>query len=82
LQKHFHKVKKISSLFSLRSPLSKRRSHRSFIDEKISAGDISQILWAAYGITQPLPERPGMKGGLRTAPSAGATYPLRFDMTA
>jgi SagB-type dehydrogenase family enzyme len=63
---------------SVEESLSKRRSHRSFIDEKISAEDISQILWAAYGITKPLPERPGMKGGLRTAPSAGATYPLQL----
>jgi SagB-type dehydrogenase family enzyme len=63
---------------SVEEALSKRRSHRSFIDEKISAEDISQILWAAYGITKPLPERPGMKGGLRTAPSAGATYPLQL----
>jgi SagB-type dehydrogenase family enzyme len=25
-----------------------------------------------------MPERPGLKGGLRTAPSAGATYPLQL----
>jgi SagB-type dehydrogenase family enzyme len=63
---------------SVEEALSKRRSHRSFIDEKISAEDISQILWAAYGITKPMPERPGIRGGFRTAPSAGATYPLQL----
>jgi len=63
---------------SVEEAISKRRSHRSFIEEKISAEDISQILWAAYGITQPIPDRPGLKGGLRAAPSAGAMYPLQL----
>lgn len=63
---------------SVEEALSTRRSHRSFIDEKISAEDISQILWAAYGITKPLSGFPLTQGGLRTAPSAGAMYPLQL----
>jgi SagB-type dehydrogenase family enzyme len=58
--------------------LSHRRSHRSFLKEAISAEDLSQILWAAYGITQPLTGYPQTRGGLRTAPSAGALYPLEL----
>jgi len=34
------------------------------------------MLWAAYGITRPLSGYPQTRGGLRTAPSAGARYPL------
>ena len=55
--------------------LSKRRSRRSFLGEALSAAEISQILWAANGVS----EIPGsLRGGreFRTAPSAGATYPL------
>jgi SagB-type dehydrogenase family enzyme len=62
---------------SVEEALSKRRSHRAYVDEQISAEDISQILWAAYGITRPMPGYPRINGGLRTAPSAGATYPLQ-----
>jgi SagB-type dehydrogenase family enzyme len=62
---------------SVEEALSKRRSHRYYVDEQISAEDISQILWAAYGITRPMPGYPRINGGLRTAPSAGATYPLQ-----
>lgn len=48
-----------------------RRSIRSYRDEALSLGEISQILWAAQGIT----EKQGYK---RAAPSAGATYPLEI----
>lgn len=53
---------------SLESALAHRRSIRRFADRPLSWQEISQILWAAQGIT----------GGreLRTAPSAGAIYPL------
>jgi SagB-type dehydrogenase family enzyme len=56
----------------------KRRSHRSFIKAAISAEDLSQILWSAYGITEPLDGYPQTRGGLRTSPSAGAVYPLEL----
>lgn len=54
---------------SLVESLAKRRSVRQFSDQPLSAEQIGQLLWAAQGITN--------KGwGLRTAPSAGALYPL------
>ena len=62
---------------SVEEALSNRRSRRNFQDVPISKEQLSQILWAAYGITQPRPE-PHLRGGLRTTPSAGATYPLEI----
>jgi SagB-type dehydrogenase family enzyme len=54
---------------SVEEALAKRRSIRSFSAEKLTIEEISQLLWSAQGITQ--------KGsGFRTAPSAGALYPL------
>jgi SagB-type dehydrogenase family enzyme len=45
-----------------------RRSVRSYKDEPLALKEVSQLLWAAQGITDPR--------GFRTAPSAGALYPL------
>jgi SagB-type dehydrogenase family enzyme len=53
----------------LSEALARRRSIRSFTGRPLTQGQISQLCWAAQGITD---ER-----GYRTAPSAGATYPLR-----
>jgi len=46
---------------------------------------VSQVLWAAFGVTLPRedrpdapPNRPSFRGGFRTAPSAGATFPLEI----
>jgi len=63
---------------SVEEALSSRRSHRYFTNEAISAEDLSQILWSAYGITMPLPGSLRVQGGLRTAPSAGALFPLKI----
>jgi SagB-type dehydrogenase family enzyme len=52
---------------SLEKALSERRTMRSYSDQALTLADISQILWAAQGITEP-------KRGLRTAPSAQASY--------
>lgn len=54
---------------SVERALRERRTVRSFKDEPLTLREISQLLWAAQGITE------GTKG-LRTAPSAGALYPL------
>jgi SagB-type dehydrogenase family enzyme len=48
--------------------LRSRRSVRDFADEPLSLAQVSQLLWAAQGITS--------REGFRTAPSAGALYPL------
>jgi SagB-type dehydrogenase family enzyme len=55
---------------SLEETLMQRRSTRSFSEIPLTAAEIGQILWAAQGITD---ER-----GFRTAPSAGALYPLEI----
>ena len=54
---------------SLEETLEKRRSIRSFTSQTLTWEQISQLLWAAQGITE-------TRYGLRTAPSAGGTYPL------
>ena len=63
---------------SVEKALANRRSQRRFQDSALSAEQLSQILWAAYGVTAPKPERPTLRGGLRTAPSAGALYPFEI----
>lgn len=54
---------------SVEEALLKRRSIREYGDEPLSYEQVAQLLWAAQGITEP-------RWGFRTAPSAGATYPL------
>lgn len=51
----------------------KRRSVREFADTKILPEELSDILWAAQGIT-------GEHGGVkhRSVPSAGALYPMEI----
>ncbi|HUU27738.1 MAG TPA: SagB/ThcOx family dehydrogenase [archaeon] len=55
--------------FSLEEVIRQRRSVRSFSSRPLSIEEISQLLWAAQGITDSL-------RGFRSAPSAGALYPL------
>ncbi|MCG2789502.1 MAG: SagB/ThcOx family dehydrogenase [Actinomycetia bacterium] len=57
------------SNYSLEQALAKRRSVRTFSGKEIEIEKISQLLWAAQGITK-------KDTGFRTAPSAGALYPL------
>ncbi len=54
---------------SVEKALLERRSVRVYKDEPLTLIEVSQLLWAAQGITDP-----GRR--LRTAPSAGALYPL------
>ena len=63
---------------SVEKALVNRRSRRNFQDKAVSLNQLSQILWAAYGITLPVPDVPSLRGGLRTTPSAGALYPLEI----
>lgn len=68
---------------SLEKVIKERRSVRSYSDEALSVADAAQLLWAAYGITEPRPDGPAfMRGGLRTAPSAGALYPFEIYLVA
>ena len=56
---------------SLEEAITRRRSVRDFSSQSISQSQLSQILWAAQGISN-------TGGGYRTVPSAGATYPLEL----
>jgi SagB-type dehydrogenase family enzyme len=60
---------------SVEEALLKRRSVRDYKPEPLSIAEVSQILWAAQGITDDI-------DGLRTAPSAGALYPLEIYLVA
>ena len=51
--------------------IQKRRSLRDFSDEPLSIQELSHLLWSSQGITR---EIQGF--ALRTAPSAGALYPV------
>jgi SagB-type dehydrogenase family enzyme len=54
---------------SLAEALAQRRSIRRFTGQALTTNQLSQLCWSAQGITH--------QGNRRTAPSAGATYPLR-----
>ncbi len=56
---------------SLAEAIARRRSIRDFTPEPITQSELSEILWAAQGITD-------KSWRCRTVPSAGATYPLEF----
>jgi SagB-type dehydrogenase family enzyme len=62
--------------------LAQRRSVRTYADQPLTLAEVSQLLWAAYGITKPVPDLPQLRGGIRTAPSAGALYPLELYVVA
>ena len=55
----------------LAEAIARRRSIRDFTPEPITQSELSEILWAAQGITN-------KSWRCRTVPSAGATYPLEF----
>jgi SagB-type dehydrogenase family enzyme len=59
---------RLQGALSLEETLAQRRSVRSFTEEELTREEISQLLWAAQGLTA--------AWGGRTAPSAGALYPL------
>lgn len=59
---------------SVEKALQKRRSLRQYKNLPITLQDVSQLLWAAQGISG--------TGGRRTAPSAGALYPLEVHVVA
>jgi SagB-type dehydrogenase family enzyme len=59
---------------SLEQSLLERRSVRSYSGQPLTLQEISQMLWAAQGITDP--------AGFRTAPSAGGLYPLELYIVA
>lgn len=56
----------------LDSVLEQRRSIRKFASRALTDAELGQLLWAGQGITSP--------HGYRTAPSAGALYPLTLEV--
>jgi len=59
---------------SIEQSLLWRRSIRSYTGESLTLPQVAQLLWAAQGVTDPT--------GFRTAPSAGALYPLELYVVA
>ncbi len=59
----------LSGAMSVEAAIASRRSQRSYRKAPLTMAEISQILWAAQGVTDP-------QRGLRTAPSARALYLL------
>ncbi len=57
-----------SGPWSVEGALAERRSVREYTGDVLTRAELGQLLWAAQGITG--------REGLRTAPSAGALYPL------
>jgi len=60
---------RLDSETSIEKALLKRRSIREYIPGSLTLQDVGQLLWAAQGITH-------SERGFRTAPSAGALFPL------
>ncbi len=60
------------SKISVEQALQRRRSVREYDHESLDLVEVSQLLWAAQGLTHP--------DGKRTSPSAGALYPLNIYM--
>ncbi len=60
---------------SLEKTMKNRRSQRSFSRDALTLQEVSQLLWAAHGITDTVDM-------LRTAPSAGALFPLEIYLFA
>lgn len=71
---------------SLEEALARRRSVRHFTRRPLSINEVSQLLWAGQGESRNRDGRkPGHAYGLeygRTAPSAGALYPLEIYIVA
>ena len=59
---------------SVEQALRSRRSVRRYDERALGLDEVSQVLWAAQGITT--------TDGKRTAPSAGALYPLEIYLIA
>ncbi len=60
---------RLDGRISLERVLAMRRSIREYSNEPLTLNELSQLLWATYGVTEP-------KHGFKTTPSAGATFPL------
>jgi SagB-type dehydrogenase family enzyme len=74
---------RLEGTVSVEAALANRRSIRTYVEKPLTLADVSQLLWSAYGITKTGENMPPfLRGGLRTAPSAGARYPLDLYLAA
>jgi len=72
LESKWNKIQLLAPNFkglSVEQALQRRNSERRYSREELTLEQLSQLLWAAQGIT-----RPG--SGKRTAPSSGGSYPI------
>jgi SagB-type dehydrogenase family enzyme len=60
---------------SVEAAIKNRRSVRQYSNQSVTLANVSQILWAAQGITD-------TQNNLRAAPSAGQVYPLEVYVIA
>lgn len=65
----------VKSRVTVEQAIRERRSVRAYSETQLSLQEVSQLLWAAQGITEPT-------RGLRSAPSAMGTYPLDLYLVA
>lgn len=65
---------RFSGPVSLEQALLARRSIRNIARDPLTVDELTQLLWAAQGVTR--------AQGFRTAPSAGALYPLELHLVA
>lgn len=61
----------LAGSMSLEEAIASRRSSREFSNIALTMDEISQLCWAAQGITD-------KRSGLRASPSAGALYPIEL----
>ena len=66
---------KLDSEVSVEAAIARRRSVRRYANAPLTLAEVSQLLWAAQGVTEPREQ-------FRAAPSAGATYPLETFLVA
>lgn len=64
-------IPKSHGAMSLEEAIYRRRSIRSFLPNELNKEQLSQLLWACQGITEP-------QWQFRAAPSAGSLYPLEI----
>ena len=61
---------RLQGALAVEEALAARRSVRDYAPGPLTLAEVGQLLWAAQGVTSP--------EGFRTAPSAGALYPLEL----
>ncbi len=69
---------RLEGKISVEQAIYTRKSHREYLSSAISAEDLSQIVWAAYGMVGKRPNSYDPNKSYHTVPSAGACFPLEI----